>query len=501
MKKRIKDLLFKLNEGVFERNEVISLALLSALAGESIFLLGPPGVAKSLVARKLKHAFKHSQSFEYLMSRFSTPDEIFGPVSISKLKDQDKYERMIENYLPSATVVFLDEIWKAGPSIQNALLTVVNEKIFRNGDKEIKLPMKALISASNELPAKGEGLEALWDRFLIRIITTGIKDKQLFNSMISDNTRSESHVEESLQISTQEHEQWAKEIDKVILTNDVFEVIHAIRNYINEYNSSNDGDAIYISDRRWKKIIRLLRACAFFNERKEVDVIDCLLIKHCIWNEVEHIQHTDRFVEESIKKFGHIAMLNVSQIKKEIFDFEQDIKKNTVVKQTNQGDHLFIEDNCYYIEGYPGRPKISVEVFEQLKISKKDTPIHVELTIGAQRGDWGPIPARVDKPDHIILDYRNEYALTKVQGTQSVETTQTPSADMIKHWNIEHEKLLKKIEKMKAQIVPRKKEKEENIFFDLINTGLDDSIDNSKRQMMELTVELNSIRFTYENNK
>jgi MoxR-like ATPase len=87
---------------------------------------------------------KDGSSFEYLMNRFSTPDEIFGPVSISQLKDHDKYERIVKNYLPTATVVFLDEIWKAGPSIQNALLTVLNEKIYRNGEQEIQVPMKAL---------------------------------------------------------------------------------------------------------------------------------------------------------------------------------------------------------------------------------------------------------------------------------------------------------------------------------------------------------------------
>lgn len=112
------------------------------------------------------------------MNRFSTPDEIFGPVSISQLKDQDKYERIVNNYLPSATVVFLDEIWKAGPSIQNALLTVLNEKLYRNGEQEIKVPMKALISASNELPNKGEGLEALWDRFLVRLIVDSVHEKK-----------------------------------------------------------------------------------------------------------------------------------------------------------------------------------------------------------------------------------------------------------------------------------------------------------------------------------
>ncbi len=160
---RIRQLLTQLAAGIYERDYVLAMAFLSAIAGESIFLLGLPGVGKSLIARRLKLAFRNAQSFEYLMSRFSTPDEIFGPVSISKLKNEDTYERLVEGYLPTADVVFLDEIWKAGPSIQNALLTVLNEKLFRNGDHELRLPLKGIISASNELPAQDEGLEALWD--------------------------------------------------------------------------------------------------------------------------------------------------------------------------------------------------------------------------------------------------------------------------------------------------------------------------------------------------
>jgi MoxR-like ATPase len=201
-KQKITELLKQLNDGIYEKEEVIALGLLSAIAGESIFLLGAPGVAKSLIARRLKYAFKDAKNFEYLMSRFSTPDEIFGPVSIKKLKEDDKYERVIENYLPAADVVFLDEIWKAGPSIQNALLTVINEKVYRNGDAEIHVPLKALIAASNELPTKNEGLEALWDRFLIRLVVNGVKKTESFNKMISKSiTNDLSAMNEALKIS------------------------------------------------------------------------------------------------------------------------------------------------------------------------------------------------------------------------------------------------------------------------------------------------------------
>ena len=318
MLERFKLLLQEMNRGIYEKNTEISLSLLAALAGESVILLGPPGVAKSMVARQLKTAFKDARSFEYLMSRFSTPDEIFGPVSIQKLKTSDTYERAVEGYLPTADVVFLDEIWKAGPAIQNTLLTVINEKIFRNGNREMHLPLKLLVAASNELPAKGEGLEALWDRFVIRIESRPIKLEKNFRAMLleaptdflgptdfTDSTDSSGSMGKSgftdsadfsdstdfsdLKITAEEYAEWAEKICKIGVKEEVLDAISAIRKSLRAVNVDEAAERrnIYVSDRRWKNIVRLLRTSAFMQDREEVDMCDLLPIYHCLWQEPE----------------------------------------------------------------------------------------------------------------------------------------------------------------------------------------------------------------------
>ena len=365
IKDRITQLLQQLNERVYEKEHIIALSLLSAIAGESIFLLGPPGTAKSMVARRLKLAFKRATAFEYLMSRFSTPDEIFGPVSISKLKDEDTYERRVEGYLPTADVVFLDEIWKAGPAIQNALLTVLNEKIFRNGQFAIRVPLKGLIAASNELPAIGQGLEALWDRFLIRLMVTGVEDMGEFDRMIASTDESEPLIEEALSIGNEEYAVWNNEIQQVKIHYSVFEVIHLLKEKINLLNQriQNDGSAmatLYVSDRRWKKMVKLLRTSAYLNGRDTIGLCDCALLAHCLWSEVEQIEEVNQMVQDAIRQCAESYLLDIKDLNDNIRELRENVMSENSIRENFDPGIQLIDNYYYQIEGVRMRERLLI---------------------------------------------------------------------------------------------------------------------------------------------
>ena len=347
---RIKTLLKYLNQNLYGKEEAVRLALLSAVAGESIFFIGLPGTAKSMISRRIAAAFsdfykdgkfntENGGYFEYLMNEFSTPDEICGPVDLSALNEKpSRYTRQTKGYLPSAKVAFLDEIWKSGPAILNTLLTIVNEKIFHNGSEIEKVPLISLAAASNELPEKNRGLEALWDRFILRVSVNPVSDEEDFFKVVDDGNKEVVSTAEltDVLLSIADVESWQPEINKIELSDEAKNVITAIRQELTKINqdAKHKGDEnYYISDRRWKKIVHILKTSAFLNGRKSVDLMDCSLIEYCIWNTDKQHDESSKIIEKILKQNGISFNLDIDDIKDQIKDFDTYITKQFYVKE------------------------------------------------------------------------------------------------------------------------------------------------------------------------
>lgn len=344
---RIKKLIDQISVGMHEREEIIPIALLGALTGQNTFLYGPPGTAKSLISRRIAKAFNNPSYFECLMNRFSTPEELFGPVSIKALKE-DQYTRKTDNYLPKAEFAFLDEIWKSSPAILNGLLTLINEGIYKNGQELEKVPLKALIAASNETPEENQGLDALYDRFIIRLMVGPIEIKENFESLISSKpTHAEIKVADDVVIKSNEWSSWLKKIDTVELSQDTLTIIHLIRK---ELSDQFEELRVYVSDRRWQKAAQLLKASAFFNNRKQTNHSDVLLLRYCLWTTEANREDVESIVNNVIEESGFSPELSLAEL---------DRKKDALDKEITH--EIFHEKDVYETHDINGKEHYQVK--------------------------------------------------------------------------------------------------------------------------------------------
>ena len=330
---RIERIIKQVNQGLIDRDEVVKLAIIALVSGESLFLLGPPGTAKSMVSRKINRLLRISgdrgaECFTYLLNRYSTPDEIFGPISIQGLKE-DRYERKTKGYLPTAHVAFLDEIWKASPAILNALLTALSEKVYRNGQHEETLPLELCIAASNELPEAGEGLDAIWDRFLLRAWVGNLETDESFLQLILGNLEEEVPETGRESLLLEELEQWREEIKKVTFSEELKRLILRLKKRVLLYNRQIDEERdeectqiddedeapnqvaqedldtpLYVSDRRWRKIANLIKTIAFLSGRMCATAQDLWIAPYCMWNRPEQLPMLSSWVNDDLGGTG-----------------------------------------------------------------------------------------------------------------------------------------------------------------------------------------------------
>lgn len=285
-----------LTKNLIGKDEIIKRGLITLLSGENMILIGPPGTAKSEIARRLTKVIKGGECFEYLLTKFTTPEELFGPVSLNDLKN-NVFKRQTDGYMPTAHIAFLDEIFKANSSILNSLLTIINEKVYHNGKVKEKSNILSVIGASNELPIGEAELEALYDRFLLRKVVGYLGDNdipKLYDIVFKE----EVIVPEELKFTVEEILELSIKSKEIKISEDIKTILQDIRK---EIKSTFNGEE-FISDRKFVKLLGVLRISAYLNERDEVIINDLPIILDCLWNKPENRFKIQDIVNKKIDK-------------------------------------------------------------------------------------------------------------------------------------------------------------------------------------------------------
>ena len=287
-----------LNTQFLDKQEIIRLMMVSAIAGEHMVIVGPPGTAKSALIRMFASLID-AKYFEYLLTRFTEPNELFGPIDIKEFRE-GKYRRRTENTLPEAEIVFLDEIFKSNSAILNSLLHVINERKFSNGPKICDVPLISMYAASNEVP-NDDSLGAIFDRFLIRALSENL-DSYHFHALMNRGIAIEAQkMAKDKNISSSVSS--ANELRKVHSRFPDF--MKFPEDFLAKYKGlifQIRSEGITVSDRRCVKLLKLFVASAIFDGRNSVCDGDFFVLRH-IWNNLDQVELLEEIVNPVVDSY------------------------------------------------------------------------------------------------------------------------------------------------------------------------------------------------------
>lgn len=319
----------ELDQKFLAKEEIIRLMLVAAIAGEHMVLIGPPGTAKSALIRAFARLID-ARYFEYLLTRFSEPNELFGPVDIQSFRS-GSYRRVVSNMLPEAEIVFLDEAFKANSAILNSLLTLLNERRFNNGAQLLKVPLISLFAASNEVPSS-DNLDAIFDRFLLRVHSDNLdsyhfhelmtKGLALERASLKEETASPSSPAPALPASLTAGGAVPAPPPLPVKVGGVGGAIlsaadlHTCRRTLLERVEFPEeflatykglcfqlrGEGISLSDRRVVRLLKLFAASAFLDGRTRAHEGDLFILRH-VWNNLDQREILDDVIEPVIAQY------------------------------------------------------------------------------------------------------------------------------------------------------------------------------------------------------
>ncbi|MFF9776901.1 AAA family ATPase [Streptomyces sp. NPDC013978] len=267
----------ELSERFYERDDVVRTLMVTLLAGQHSLLLGPPGTAKSEMARELTGRFEGAAYWEILLSKFTAPTRMFGPIDVAALT-QGEYRQVYEGRATTAHVAFIDEIFKCSTAALNETLGYLNERIYHpeNGGEPIHCPLIGAITASNELPV-GEDSAAIYDRLLVRIEVGYLEDPSNFAALVrSAVSRPQAPTRTTVELAALRHAV-TEAVPAVAVPDAIVDAVCTLRAALRRKE-------LVASDRRWRQAVALLQASAYLDGREEVAEADLSVLTHVLWD-------------------------------------------------------------------------------------------------------------------------------------------------------------------------------------------------------------------------